>query len=280
MVRWLKETTHKATHQSDIAKLRWLDRHLRSKQLEHVTRDLLSGIADAKLKESCGATANRYMALVRAILRRASSEWEWIDRVPKVRMFKESKRRVRWLAPEDARRLLTELPEHQADIARFALLTGLRQGNVVGLEWSQVDMQRKLAWIHPDQAKARKAIAVPLNEHALAVLQHQVGKHASRVFTFRGQPVVDVNTRSWQQALRRAGIKDFRWHDLRHTWASWHVQAGTSIYELQELGGWASSEMVRRYAHMAPGQLAVAAARIEAIGTKVATGEKDRAEAA
>lgn len=89
-----------------------------------------------------------------------------------------------------------------------------------------------------------------------------------------------VNTKAWKAALLRAGIADFRWHDLRHTWASWHVQAGTPVYELQELGGWASSEMVRKYAHLAPGQLAVAAARIEAIGTKVATEVKDHAVAA
>jgi len=165
-------------------------------------------------------------------------------------------------------------------MVRFALATGLRQGNVIGLEWSQVDLQRRLAWIHADQAKARKAIAVPLNEPAVAVLQRQNGKHQTRVFTFRGKPVAWVNTRAWKDALRRAGIADFRWHDLRHTWASWHVQAGTPVYELQELGGWGSTEMVRKYAHLAPGQLAKAAARIEAIGTKVATEAKDHAEAA
>lgn len=252
VIRWLKETNYKATHETDIAKLRWLDRHLRGARLEHITRDQLCRIADAKAKESSGATANRYMALVRAILRRAASEWEWIDRVPKVRMFPEAKRRVRWLTPGEATRLIAELPDHQAEMVRFALATGLRQGNVTGLEWSQIDLQRKLAWIHADQAKARKAIAVPLNEPAVAVLQRQTGRHPSRVFTFRGKPVAWVNTRAWKDALRRAGIADFRWHDLRHTWASWHVQAGTPVYELQELGGWGSSEMVRKYAHLAP----------------------------
>jgi integrase len=186
-------------------------------------------------------------------------------------MFKEAKRRVRWLTPEQAETLLSHLPAHQVDIVRFALATGLRQGNVTRLEWSQIDMQRRVAWIHADQAKSRKAIFVPLNEAATAVIRRQIGKHDERVFTYRGNPVGQVNTAAWRRALSKAGIENFRWHDLRHTWASWHVQAGTPVNELQELGGWESVEMVRRYAHLASGNLANAAARIEAIGTKMAT---------
>ena len=67
----------------------------------------------------------------------------------------------------------------------------------------------------------------------------------------------------WKRALRRAGITEFRFHDLRHTWASWHVTNGTSLQELMELGGWKSYEMVLRYAHLAPDHLSHAAARIE-----------------
>ena len=69
------------------------------------------------------------------------------------------------------------------------------------------------------------------------------------VFTYRGKPITQVNTKAWGAALERAGIEDFRWHDLRHTWASWNVQAGTPLHALQELGGWETAEMVRRYAH-------------------------------
>jgi len=144
-------------------------------------------------------------------------------------MFKERKRRVRWVTRVEAERLLSSLPTHQADMARFALSTGLRQANVTGLEWAQLDMQRRVAWIHPDQAKARKAIPVPLNDEAVDVIRRQLGKHNARVFTFKGEPVRAVNTKAWKRALHLAGIEDFRWHDLRHTWASWHVQAGTPL---------------------------------------------------
>jgi integrase len=121
---------------------------------------------------------------------------------------------------------------------------------------------RRLAWIHPDQAKARKAIAVPLNAEAAAIICRQIGKHATHVFSFRGKPVHQVSTKAWYQALERVGIKSFRWHDLRHTWASWDVQNGTPLFALQELGGWESPEMVRRYAHLSAAHLAPYADRL------------------
>lgn len=68
---------------------------------------------------------------------------------------------------------------------------------------------------------------------------------------------------AWERSLRRAGIENFRFHDLRHTWASWHVMSDTSLQELMELGGWKSFEMVLRYAHLAPEHLSTAAKRIE-----------------
>ena len=151
--------------------------------------------------------------------------------------------------------LAATLPEHLAAMARFSLETGLRRSNVTGLEWSQVDLARRTAWVHPDQAKARKAIAVPLSATAVAVIRAQSGKHAKRVFSFRGKPVRQVNTKAWRNALQRAGIEKFWWDDLRHTWASWHAQAGTPLHVLQELGGWECAEMVRRYAHLSTSHL-------------------------
>jgi len=150
-------------------------------------------------------------------------------------------------------------------MAAFSLRTGLRAANVTGLEWSRVDLARRLAWVHPDQAKARRAIPVPLNAAAVALVQGQIGKHLTHVFSFRGKPVTQVSTKAWYAGLARAGITDFRWHDLRHTWASWHVQNGTPLFALQELGGWESPEMVRRYAHLAADHLAPYAERLGAL---------------
>ena len=109
-VRWVKETRDKRTHGKDVAKLRWLDRYLGHLQLSQVTRDVIDAIAERKVRESSRSTANRYLALIRAILRRARDEWNWLDTIPKVRLYREPKGRIRFLTPEEARRLLDELP--------------------------------------------------------------------------------------------------------------------------------------------------------------------------
>jgi len=263
-VRWMKEASDKRSIGKDVEKLRWLDRFLGHLQLSQVTRDVIDAIADRKARLTSRSTANRYLALIRSILRRARDDWNWLDSIPKVRLFREPKGRVRFLSPEEARRLLNELPVHLRDMAQFALATGLRQRNVSFLQWEQVDMARRVAWIHPDQAKAGRAIGVPLNESAVAVLRRRLGQDRAHVFTYEGKPVARCSTKAWKSALARAGIeRTFRWHDLRHTWASWHVQCGTSLKELMELGGWASYEMVLRYAHLAADQLRGVACRID-----------------
>ena len=278
VVRWLTEQAHKASLESDKVHLRWLDKHLNGLDLNAITRERIDRIAAARRSEGVSpATVNRVMEVLRAILRRCADEWEWIDRAPKVRMLKEPTRRIRYLFREEAQRLLGHLPPHLADMAAFSLATGLRRANVTGLRWDQVDIDNRRAWVHPDQAKARKAIPVPLNDDAMAVVQRQLGKHRELVFSFRGKPVTQVSTKAWYGALKRAGIADFRWHDLRHTWASWHVQSGTPLFALQELGGWESVEMVRKYAHLAADHLAPWADRIVAAnhGTIASQGQKD-----
>jgi integrase len=263
VIRWLKEKAHKATIAADKMHLRWLDQHLRGMELSFISRDLIDRLIKAKQAEGVSpATVNRMLQVLRALLRMAERDWGWIDKAPIIRLLPELKRRVRWLTRDEADRLISELPEHLAPMVRFSLVTGLRQRNVMELSWSQVDLGKRLAWIHPDQAKARKAIAVPLNAEAMLVLRKQEGLHPEHVFGYRGKPVRQVNTKAWKAALKRAGIENFRWHDLRHTWASWHVQAGTPQHILQELGGWESALMVRRYAHLSAEHLAPYAEKI------------------
>ncbi len=159
----------------------------------------------------------------------------------------------------------------------FALAAGLRESNITGLEWPQVDLERRIVWIHPDQAKSRKAITVPLNAEAVLILRSQLGQHARWVFTYHGNRVTRANNHAWRRALKRVGIEDFRFHDLRHTWASWHVQAGTPLYALQEMAGWSSVEMVRRYARLCADHLADYAenlCRPKLVGGAISKGEK------
>lgn len=272
VLQWLAETEHKASRVDDLMHLRWLDPYLKDKQLEEIDKAVIESLKRQRQTEKTArrpggvtpATVNRMLALIRSILRRAEREWEWLDKAPAVRLLAEPKRRVRWLTHEEAARLVAELPEHLADMARFSLATGLREANVTGLRWDQIDLVRRVAWLHADQMKAGQALGVPLNRDAVLVLRRWLGKHPIRVFCFKGEPIAHANTAAWHKALGRASITDFRWHDLRHTWASWHVQAGTPLHILQELGGWATPGMVQRYAHLAPDQLADHASRIAA----------------
>jgi len=278
VVRWVREKAHKASRNDDQMHLRWLHAYLDGVKLPAINRELLDHIQERRISGGVShSTVNRTMEIVRGILRRSCNEWEWLDRVPKVPMLPEPKRRIRWITREEAERLMSELPDHLAAMMRFTLETGLRQRNVTRLEWSQVDLARKCAWIHPDQAKARKAIPVPLTAQALFVLRQQKGKHAQFVFTFRGEPVRWVSGKTWRDAVKRAGLTDFRWHDLRHTWASWHVQADTPMYVLQELGGWSSAEMVRRYAHLSSEHLAKYAEQMSTIQLRSGSGQEAEA---
>nr|WP_029148707.1 site-specific integrase [Methylophilus sp. 5] len=263
VVRWTNETSDKATHKEDIRKLAWMHQFLGDLSLNDVTQEVIERVRAAKLKEATKSTTNRYLALLRAILIRARDEWEWIEKAPKIRLFKESNIRERSLTAEQVNLLLSELPLHQRETVLFALCTGLRQQNVLQLEWAQVNFELKHAWVRATHSKNRRPIAVPLNETAINVLKRQVGKHETRVFTYAGKPLCTANTRAWRAALKRAGITDFRWHDLRHTWATWQRQAGTPTHELQRLGGWRSGVMVERYAHLAPDHLANAANRLD-----------------
>ena len=257
VVRWVDEKAHKASIGDDQRNFRWLHSHLSGLTLEQVDRSRVDSIIKQRKADGVSnGTVNRTLALLRSVLRAAVRDWEWLERAPRIRLLPEPKGRIRHLSPAETARLLRELPSHLAAMAAFSLHTGLRQRNVKELRWSQVDLDRGHVWIHAEQAKAGKGIAVPLTVQATEVLRSQAGKHPDFVFTFRGNRILWVNNSAWKSALRRAGIKDFRWHDLRHTWATRHMEAGTPLHVVQQLGGWSTPQMTQRYAHLTPGYLA------------------------
>jgi len=261
VVKWASES-QKRSLDDDVSMFRYLDKFFSGVKLSNISRELVEKVITDKLGHATPGRANRITALIRAVLRKAEREWGWIDKAPSIRRLKDDNKRIRWITRQEAERLYKELPDHLEAMARFSLATGLRESNVTGLEWSQIDMQRKVTWIHPDQAKAKKAIGIPLNADAIQAIRMQMGKHERYVFTYKGNPVLKAGGNAWKKALKRASIENFRWHDLRHTWASWHVQAGTPLNVLQELGGWSDHTMVLRYAHLAPEHLAEYANKI------------------
>lgn len=256
-LRWLKEKAHKKSYRDDVSRIRWFTQHLRGKTLDQISRDSIDQLIERRLCRRSDRTRDLYVALIRAIFRKAMREWEWIEAMPAFKTYaRAGDVRVRYLTHAQAETLLANLPEHQREVVLFALSTGLRQRNVLQLSWDQVDLLRRIATIEASDTKNGNALGVPLNEAAVAVLERQLGKHRSRVFTYRGKPLNSANTRTWRAALGKSGIRDFRWHDLRHTWATWLRQADVPTWVLQELGGWKSETMVRRYAHLSVKHLA------------------------
>lgn len=264
VVRYLEEFGDKKSLPDDRFHLQKLDPYLRSRRLDAIDMTVLQPfIRDRKSKDGVSnATVNRALEVVQRILNVAQQDWRWLRGVPRIRMLKEPRRRVRFLRREEAERLIEALPGHMKPIVRFALATGCRAGEIHGLEWSRVDLVRKVAWLDHGTTKSGEGRGIPLNADAMAALESTLGQHPRWCFTFAGQRIHQSST-AWDKAKQRAGIEDFRFHDLRHTWASWHVQSGTSLQELMELGGWKSYEMVLRYAHLAPEKLSSVAGRIE-----------------
>ena len=174
---------------------------------------------------------------------------------------------------DEERLLFSELNGHLASMALFKTNTGLREQEVVNLSWQwevQVPELDSSIFVVPHRfVKNGLDRYVALNRIARSVIESCRCKHPERVFTGNGRPVTKIYNSSWKGARRRAseryaeelgrprpkGSQSLRVHDLKHTWASWQVQAESPLSHFQEFGGWASFSMVQRYAHLSAGHL-------------------------
>ncbi|HGJ5881892.1 integrase [Arsenophonus sp.] len=304
-LRWLEEKSEKKSLDTDKVIISFWLKYLEGVKLKDITESSIYSIVSQMInrrheanwkarvasatkkgeitpeltqKSSSTATKAVYLAFMKALFRVAEREWKWIDKALSLKVPQPKNKRIRWLEPHEAKRLVDECPEPLKSTVQFALATGLRRSNIINLEWQQIDMQRRVAWINPEDSQSGRAIGVALNDTACKVLRNQIGHHHRWVFVHTKasnrsdgtitpsvrKMRVDSNT-AWKMALKRAGVENFRFHDLRHTWASWLVQSGVSLSVLQEMGGWESIEMVRRYAHLAPCHLTEHAKHIDAI---------------
>jgi len=232
--------------------------------LGSLTTEAIASKLPTHRRSACGAgialsaaTKNRYLESLRAMLH-LCERLGWIERVPRLNKLHEAKVRLRFLTKAQARVFIEALQlDWMRQTCRFALATGMRLNEILSLTWDKVDVARAVAWVSADLAKSGAARCVPLNAEAQEVLHQCQGCSAQWVFTgAKGKKLTDVNRPMLARAYAAAGVKDFRFHDLRHTWASWHVQGGTPLLTLKELGGWKTLEMVMRYAHLAPEHLA------------------------
>lgn len=250
------------------ALLRWLAPHLDdgALPLPLLTRGRCEDIRCAALAAGWGPTStNHVMAVLRQVTR-AAERWEWIPAAPKIELAKRPPNRVRWITRDEARRLVHHCPPLLGQMVRLSLATGLRKNTLRQLRWDWIDLDAETLHVPAKVMKARMPLTAPLSPSALAVLQERRGLHPALVFSNRADvPIYEPSRRPFREALRAAGIRAFTWHDLRHTWASWHVQGGTTLAELQQLGGWQSLEMVLRYAHLDTSTLRKAARAVSGI---------------
>lgn len=307
-VRWVHEKAEKKSLWDDKDQISFWLPFLKGRQLRDITeREIYSAVAKVenrnhlnRWKKQAAAcirkgkeppvyepklatlgTKIKRLSFLRSLLRAAEREWRVLEKAPLVKVPVAKERRIRWLKPEEAQRLISECSEPLKSTVEFALSTGLRRSNITNLKWEQIDLQKRMAWIYADESKSGRAIGVALNDTACAVLRKNIGRHQEYVFVYveskknsSGEtskvtrPVSSNANKGWKAALRRAGIEDFRFHDLRHTWASWLIMSGVPISVLQEMGGWQTIDMVRRYAHFSSGHLSQHAKLIDDIFMK------------
>lgn len=250
---WIQTKQHKRSLDWDLQKLEWLESHFNGLPLSQITISLIETTLDKR--DMGNATRNRWYAVIRGVLKRAK-RLGWIDALPEIDTREEPPTTPQFLTHEQAGALMTALDtprrQHLYDMVKFSLATGIREGNVTALTWDRVNPLHKFMFIRAEGYKGKRTLRVPLNSVAIDVLQSRAGIHPRYVFTYRGKPVRKANRDGFQSAISEAGVPWLRWHDLRHTWASWHVMAGTPLAVLKELGGWADLKMVMRYAHLSP----------------------------
>ena len=227
------------------------------------TRDALASATFTRGRSKrtlAGATVNRYLATLSHLFTVAQREWRLVDRNPvrEVSRKKESKGRVRYLVDDEREALFlacdrSDWPPLKA-LVQLAISTGARRGELLGLTWDRVDLKKGRATVI--ETKNGDPRVLPLVGKALEALRElklQGSANSPYVFTHpngRPEPYYWFDAH-WFEAMKAAGIANFRFHDLRHTSASYLAQRGASTLEIADVLGHKSLAMVRRYSHLA-----------------------------
>ncbi len=238
--------------------LQWWKDEIGYLTLSDLSTSKLAEKRDLLLKDKSPATTTRYLAALSHPFTIACNEWEWIDINPltKVSRPKEPKGRVRFLDRDERLRLLNscKASEHPYlyTVVVIALSTGMRQMEILSLTWNQIDFSRQQAFLTDTKNGERRAL--PITGHAMELLKElNKVRHIESKLVFPG--LVDPKTpfcirKPWKKAIEAADIQDFRFHDLRHTAASYLAMNGATLAEIAEILGHKSLQMVHRYAHL------------------------------
>ena len=204
-------------------------------------------------------TVNIELTLLSHAYAIAIREWEWIRENPVKRVAREKVRNYieRWLTHEEEERLLRASPDWLRNILIFAINTGLRQSEILDLKWTQIDLTRRTLTIL--EQKNQGVDTLPLNRTTLQLLSRRAMDSGMLGYVFPNENGTRLDNRNllraFYKARKKAGIEKFRFHDLRHTFATRLVQAGVDLYAVQKLGRWRNTSMIMRYAHHYPESL-------------------------
>ena len=207
------------------------------------------------------ATVNRELATLKKAFNLALKEWEWVESNPvsRVSMEPEDNGRDRWLTVLEEEKLLEACPHWLREVVVFALNTGMRLSEILELSWEAVDFFRKTVTVTRSKNKERRTI--PLNDAAIDLLKSKAKVRLIKTnlvfYSPRAYKLLGKRNVSWvfHTVVTGAGISDFRFHDLRHTFATRLIQAGVDLYKVQRLLGHKSPSMTQRYAHHWPESL-------------------------
>ena len=225
-------------------------------------RDVESLHRHLKQDGRSAATADHYAKLMRHVLN-VAVDWELLENNPlkRIKLFREDNRLERYLTQEELERLLHVLQTYDnrpvCEILMFLLFTGARRGEALQAKWQHIDLANRIWTIPSANSKSKKQRAIPLNDVAVEVLQGLVGRYQSEYIFLNSktmQPYRDIK-KSWYSIRKAAGLVEFRIHDLRHQHASMLVNAGRSLYEVQQILGHSSSQVTERYSHLQQSRL-------------------------
>jgi integrase len=235
-------------------------------------RDELANATTNKGTKRSPATVVRYMAALSHAFTIAVNDWQWLEDSPmrKVKKPKESRGRVRFLEDAERERLLKACKESSNPwlypCVILALSTGMRQGELMGLRWQDVNLKDSYIILHETKNGERRR--VPLAGHGLELLrEHAKIRRLDTDLLFPGKlhPSKPMDLRTpFETALKHAEISDFRWHDLRHCTASYLAMNGASLAEIAEVLGHKTLQMVKRYSHLSDGHVSNVVASMNA----------------
>ena len=247
--------------------------------------DVRAYIAERKREGIANATINREVGLLSSAINYARREWDWEVPNPAERMrLNEGDGRKRFATVAEIVALVRAAERHKrapylADLIRVAVNTGCRRGELLGLRWSQVDLEARTIRLERSDTKNGKGRIVPLNREAHAALQARSQYRSLQcpespwVFCRKSGARNLTIQSSWAAILESVGLEDFHFHDLRHTCGSWLVQSGVALADVKEVLGHSTIRMTERYAHNAPENSRAAVERLTAWSQSCPTGE-------